>query len=107
MMFGILSLSHVILVAAIVLGFAHLIWLLSVKESGTTKLIGQVIAWVIVVAVVLILVIGGYEGKKWGMKGGMMMCPMGGMMDKGKMMMDKDMMMKDKGMMEMHKKMMK
>lgn len=99
--------AWLILVIALILGFAHLIWLFSAKESGTTKLIGQIIAWVIVIATLLLVVIGGYHGKKMMMRGGgMMMCPMGGkmMMDNG--MMDKNMM-KDKGMMEMHKKMMK
>ncbi|OGB90113.1 hypothetical protein A2625_04800 [candidate division WOR-1 bacterium RIFCSPHIGHO2_01_FULL_53_15] len=108
MLSDILFLSYAALIAALVLGFAHLVWLFSVKESGTTKLIGQVIAWVIVVATVLLLVLGGYHGRGWMKKSGMMWCPMGGQMmmrDYRTMMKDWDMMMKDKGMMETQKKM--
>lgn len=104
--------SWLILFVALIIGFAHLIWLFSAKESGSTKLIGQIIAWVIVIVTVLLVVIGGYHGKRMMKKDGLMMCPLGGMMMGPKMMMDKGMTMdkaivKDKGMKKMHKEMMK
>lgn len=102
MMYGMVGLS--LLVLFLVLGFAHIIWILSVKESGLSKLLGQIVAAVIAVLVIALYIYGMAAGPK--MHKGMMGSGMGpGMMNKGMMcpdMMDKKMEMKK----EMMKKMM-
>ena len=75
-----------ILISLLVLGFAHIIWVLSIKENAITKLIGQIIAIAIVVVVILHAIYGGMYGRKmgYGMNKMMKMCPMHD--DSGKMM---------------------
>lgn len=80
----------------LILGFAFLVWVAAAKESGTTKLLGQIIAVVIVVLAILSLLFGLKYGGK--MKHGMGMWQM---REKGKMMMmDQKMMMHEKMMKE-------
>ncbi len=46
----------------IVLGFGYIVWILAVKESGNTKLTGQVIAIVIIVLAVVLCLYGAVKG---------------------------------------------
>ncbi|MDD5593968.1 MAG: hypothetical protein PHG97_04450 [Candidatus Margulisbacteria bacterium] len=90
--FGWLFLLYTLLVLFLILGFAHIIWLMSVKESGSSKLIGQIISIVIVVLVVILFLYGAIYGR-----GMMKNCMM------GQGMMGKDMMMKQEMMKGMEK----
>jgi hypothetical protein len=86
-----------LLAVVLLLGFAYLIWVQAIKESGGVKGVGQVIAIVIAVLAVIILLYGSVYGGmmgKCGGKGGRM----GGMSDRMEKMMDKGMM--DKEMMK-------
>jgi hypothetical protein len=40
--------------ALLILGFAHIIWVISIKEASTTKLIGQILAIAITVLIVVL-----------------------------------------------------
>ena len=66
-----------LLMCFIVLGFGYIIWLKAAKQTGSTKLVGQIISIVIIVLAVVLCLYGG-------MKAGKMK----------QQMMDKDMMMK-------------
>ena len=82
----------------LLLGFAYIVWLHSTKESGATRVVGQVIAGVITLIALLILIYGSlYGGQMMGGqgKGDMMQRP--GMQDQ-RMMQE---MMKDPGMRQM------
>lgn len=70
----------------LILGFAHIIWVISVKEAPTTKLIGQILAIAITVLIVVFFLYGGIYGGLMG-RGGYGMCGMTGasMMGKGMM----------------------
>jgi hypothetical protein len=97
-------LLYSLLVLMMVLGFAYIIWIMSVKESGNAKLPGQIVSIVIVVLSLLLFLLGITYGGQ--MRSKMKGCPMmgSGMMEgKGsqKMM---EMMKKNP---EMGKKMMK
>jgi hypothetical protein len=69
-----------LLVVVLLLGFAYLVWVFSNKETGGVRIIGQVVAIVLVVFAVLLLFFGGVMG---GMMGPGMMGP--GMMRSGMM----------------------
>ncbi|NQU17050.1 MAG: hypothetical protein HQ564_03200 [Candidatus Saganbacteria bacterium] len=62
---------------SIVLGFAYIICIMAMKESGKVKLIGQVIGLVIVVLAIVLFIgslfVGGSMAGKHGGKDGMMM----------------------------------
>lgn len=61
------------LAGALILGFAYIIWILSVKEAKGLKLTGQIIAAVIAVLVIVLLIYGAVAGSK------MKNCGAGGM----------------------------
>jgi uncharacterized membrane protein len=68
--FGWMFLIYSVLMLALVLAFAYIVWILSAKETGNIKLIGQVLSIVIAVLVILIFLYGavnvgrrGYGGK--------------------------------------------
>lgn len=62
--FGWMFLLYTLLMLFLVLGFAHIIWMMSIKESGSSKLIGQIISIVIIVLAVVLFLYGGYKGGK-------------------------------------------
>jgi type VI protein secretion system component VasK len=75
--FGWMFLIYSVLMLALVLAFAYIVWILSAKETGNIKLIGQVLSIVIAVLVILIFLYGavnvgrmrgnyGYGGKMGG-----------------------------------------
>jgi hypothetical protein len=70
----------------LILGFAHIIWVISIKEAPTTKMIGQILAIAITVLAVVFFLYGGIYGGLMG-RGGAGMCGMTGssMMGKGMM----------------------
>ena len=56
----------------LLLGFAYIVWILSSKESGATRVIGQVIAAVITLIALLLLIYGSvYGGAMMGRQSGM------------------------------------
>ncbi|MBI5699559.1 hypothetical protein HZC35_04510 [Candidatus Saganbacteria bacterium] len=70
----------------LILGFAHIIWVISIKEAPTTKLIGQILAIAITVLIVVLFLYGGVYGGLMGRGGYGMHGMMGpGMMGKGMM----------------------
>ncbi len=69
------------------LGFAYIIWVLAIKENGSLKLVGQLIAAALAIITIVIFVYAALYGCKMGM---MHKC---GMMDGGKMEMMHKMMM--------------
>lgn len=78
-----------LLVLAGTIGFGYIILVLAAKESGKTKLVGQIIGWVIIILALVLFSYGLYKcqvmcGK--GMSGCPMMGKGGMMMEKGKMM---------------------
>lgn len=50
------------LMAAVLFGFAFIIWVLACKESGITKIIGQILAIIIILLVILVSVYGVIRG---------------------------------------------
>jgi hypothetical protein len=94
---------------AVLLGFAYIIGILAMKETGNVKVIGQVIAGVIAVLTVIIFLYGAVWGgqMKRGMTGRGMGCPMmgSGMMGGQKGMMKMDGMKMEKEGKMMHKMM--
>ncbi|MCX5726352.1 MAG: hypothetical protein NT030_04075 [Candidatus Saganbacteria bacterium] len=69
-----------ILSVLLILGFAYIIWVLAIKESGWVKTKGQVISILIAVAAVIILIYGGVvavSGKCYRTEPGMMHNMMG------------------------------
>jgi len=74
--FGWMVLIYSLLMLALVLAFAYIVWILSAKETGNIKLIGQVLSIVIAVLVILIFLYGavnagrmrGHYGSKMGGK---------------------------------------
>jgi hypothetical protein len=92
-----------ILSVVLLLGFAYIVWVLAVKESGNVKIIGQVIAVIIAILALVVLiygVAGGGSMGRMGMYGHMGMYDKkdtmgGGMKSKDGMKKSIDMMMKD------------
>jgi hypothetical protein len=60
-----------VLVALILIGFAYVIMLMSMKETGPVRTVGQVIAWTIAVVTAVLFIYGASRG-------GSMMCQYGG-----------------------------
>ncbi len=107
--FGWLMLLYALLCLFGVWGFAYIIWVLSAKETGSIKMIGQIISIVVAVLIVLILISGSiYGGRMMSGGMGMGMGMMGSEMSKERMEMMKKMMMNNpeyqKMMMEWEKK---
>lgn len=75
---------YMLLMLFIVLGFGYIIWVMASKESGNTKLAGQIISVVIIVLAILLCLYGAVKGP--GMRHKMM---------EQKMMMNQNMMNKD------------
>ena len=73
---GLMTLVSGLLMTAVMLGFAYIVWVLSAKESGNVKTIGQVLSIIIAVLVVIIFLYGavnagrmrGHYGSKMGGK---------------------------------------
>ena len=53
-----------LLMCFIVLGFGYIVWLKAAKQTGSTKLVGQIIAIVIIVLAVVLCVYGGMKAGK-------------------------------------------
>jgi hypothetical protein len=92
-----------IISAIFILGFAYIIMTLANKESGNSKLAGQIIAALVAIVALVVLVLGatgwGHHGMmRGGMMGGCMMGDKGMMGGKSQMMME--MMKKDPSMMQ-------
>jgi hypothetical protein len=51
-----------LLAVSLVLGFAYIIWTLAEKQKGITKILGQAIAIIIAVLMILILLLGAFYG---------------------------------------------
>ena len=86
-----------LMVTALMVGFAYIVYIFANRESGNLKLIGQIIAWLIVILLVVSVALGFYWKKE--MRNSR--CQM--MMEKGMQMqgmmkekMGKGMMMKEK-----------
>lgn len=77
---------YMLLMLALVLGFAYIIWVMASKETGNTKLIGQIISIVVIVLSVILCLYGGIKGNKmrhgWKGQGMMMQQGMQGGMEK-------------------------
>jgi len=71
-----------LLAVVLLLGFAYIVWVLSAKEKGNIKIVGQVIAIIVTVLALWILLYGGVYG-------GMMGKGMHGRSGRGYKMMDK------------------
>ena len=98
----------VVFYSVIILGFAYIIWIMANKESGLVKMIGQILAAIIAIMVIIGFIYGvSLSGRMAGMKGmcgpDMMGPGMGSGMMKYKMMDPEKMQQK----MEMQKEMMK
>ena len=63
---------------SLLLGFAYIIWILASKEAGSTKLVGQIIAVVIAVMVLILFTYGGIYGRNMSNCGQNGMMPMMG-----------------------------
>jgi len=94
MMHGAGMIFGVLLSTVLLLGFAYIVWIMSNKESGNIKVIGQGIAIVLAVLALIMFLYGIYGGVMGRGKGGM--CGMGGdwkmdgkMMDQNQRMMGK------------------
>ncbi len=48
----------------LVLGFGYIVWILAAKESGNTKLTGQIIAVVIIVLAIVLCLYGAVKGPR-------------------------------------------
>ena len=53
-----------LLMCFIVLGFGYIVWLKAAKQTGSTKLVGQIIAIVIIVLAVVLCLYGGMKANK-------------------------------------------
>ncbi len=53
---------YMLLSLFIVLGFGYIVWIMAVKESGNTKLTGQIIAIVIIVLAIVLCLYGAVKG---------------------------------------------
>lgn len=62
-----------LLVTALMLGFAYIVYIFANRESGNLKLIGQIIAWLIVILLVVSVALGFYWKKEMRSR-----CPMMG-----------------------------
>jgi len=78
---------YMLLCLFIVLGFGYIIWVMAAKESGNTKLAGQIISAVIIVLAIVLCLYGAVKGPSMRHK----------MMEQ-KMMMNQNMMMNKEGM---------
>ena len=76
-----------VLAAAMMIGFAYIIWILAAKEAQALKITGQIISAVIAILVIVLLVYGAVAGSRMkscgaGGMGAMMRGKEGGMMEK-------------------------
>jgi len=69
--FGGIFIFWSLLAIALLFGFAHIIWVISIKESAATKLIGQILSIAIVVLTLILFLYGAIYGGRM-MSGGMM-----------------------------------
>jgi hypothetical protein len=53
-----------LLMLFVVLGFGYIIWVMASKESGNTKLAGQIISVVIIVLAIILCLYGAVKGPK-------------------------------------------
>ena len=67
--FGGIFILWSLLAIALLIGYAHIIWVMSIKEAPTTKLIGQIISLVIVGLTVILFLYGAVYGGRM-MRGG-------------------------------------
>ncbi len=87
---------YMLLSLFIVLGFGYIVWILAAKESGNTKLAGQIVSIVIIVLAIVLFLYGAVKGPSMHrmMKGQEMMMQQMGEMGKMPANMDKMRMMK-------------